>query len=327
MHDEQNVLVSYDLAANDGLSFRIWANNVLELGDANVLLQLDDELRVQFDVVIEASKLQPLDSASHREGQRTNKKKRADVVFWAPDGKHVKKVLKELGLEDEGAKGSGVTGARATLEDRKLKERLLDDRSASWYRSMAATLNYMAMERPNLGFAVKELCCSMRSPSELDLINLKKAGRYLKDNGSASFVCGWNVIINRVDGFSDSDFAGSEKRTSTTGGVILIGGTVIKSWSKQQKVVALSSGEAELYAAVKLGCELMGIKSLAKDLGIEVQLHLYIDAKATFGMLTRKGVGSMKHVETNQFWLQDFLSRRKLCVFTKCTRTTISQTS
>ena len=91
-----------------------------------------------------------------------------------------------------------------------------------------------------------------------------------------------------------------------------MGGTVIKSWSKQQKVVALSSGEAELYAAVKLGCELIGIKSLAQEFGLNVELHMYIDAKATIGMLSRRGAGSMKHVETNQFWLQQAVAEKRV---------------
>ena len=88
----------------------------------------------------------------------------------------------------------------------------------------------------------------------------------------------------------------------------MFGGAVIKCWSKQHKVVALSSGEAELYGAVQLGCELMGIKSLAQDFGLDVDLTMYLDAKATIGMLTRRGAGGMKHVETNNFWLHNVIA-------------------
>ncbi len=92
----------------------------------------------------------------------------------------------------------------------------------------------------------------------------------------------------------------------------MLGGTIIKSWSKQQKVVALSSGEAELYSAVKLGCELLGVRSLAQDFGLHVTLHMHLDAKATIGMLSRRGAGSMKHVETNQFWLQRLVADKRV---------------
>ena len=111
--------------------------------------------------------------------------------------------------------------------------------------------------------------------------------------------------------FGDSELAGCLRgRRSTSGGVASIARVAVKSWSSTQATVDLSSGEAELYAAVKLGCELMGIKSLAIDFGITVDLHMYIDAKATIGMLSRRGAGGMKHVETNNFWLQNVVASK-----------------
>ena len=50
---------------------------------------------------------------------------------------------------------------------------------------------------------------------------------------------------------TDSDWAGDPRtRQSTSAGCIMWGGCV-KDWSKQQKVVARSSAEAEFYAMVK----------------------------------------------------------------------------
>jgi len=236
----------------------------------------------------------------------------SDGYKYEPDGKHTLKILRELGLDGGDCKGSLLTGAKAAVEDEELADRKLSEERSRWYRSIAATLNYMALDRPDIGFAVKEICRSMSAPSELDLVKLKKLGRYLVEVGNISVTFSWNCAVQRVDGYSDSDFAGCSKRTSTTGGIITMGGTVIKSWSKQQKVVALSSGEAELYAAVKLGCELLGVKSLAQDFGITVELHMYIDAKATIGMLSRRGAGNMKHVETNQFWLQHAVADKRV---------------
>ncbi len=39
-------------------------------------------------------------------------------------------------------------------------------------------------------------------------------------------------------------------------------------------------------------------------------MRLYVDVKATIGMLSRRGVGSMNHVATNTFWLQNFVSSK-----------------
>jgi len=223
---------------------------------------------------------------------------------FEPDGKHCLKVLEALGLNAAGTKASTVTGTKTKVEEEELRDRKLDEEAARKYRSVAATLNYLAQDRPDLGFAVKELCRSMSSPSELDQMKMKKLGRYLIGVGNTSIEAPWFCSLSRVEGFSDSDFAGSKDRTSTSGGVIVFGSMVIRSWSKQQKVIALSSGEAELYAAVKLGTELMGIKSLAQDFGLSVELNMHLDASATMGMLARRGAGTMKLVETNQFWLQ-----------------------
>ena len=47
-------------------------------------------------------------------------------------------------------------------------------------------------------------------------------------------------------------------------------GALVKSWSTRQATVALSSPEAELYAASKSTAELMGMVSLMADLAWEV---------------------------------------------------------
>ena len=70
--------------------------------------------------------------------------------------------------------------------------------------------------------------------------------------------------------WSDADFAGCRnERKSTSGAVILLGSHSLKSWSLTQKVIALSSGEAEYYGLVKSGSQGLGIRALLGDLGVE----------------------------------------------------------
>ena len=80
---------------------------------------------------------------------------------------------------------------------------------------------------------------------------------------------------------------------------------MIKTWSKTQTVIATSSGEAELYAAVKGAAELLGVQSLAKDFGIDLKVELRVDANATIGMMHRKGLGKLRHVDVGYLWIQD----------------------
>ena len=80
--------------------------------------------------------------------------------------------------------------------------------------------------------------------------------------------------------------------------------------------IALSVGEAEYYALVKAAAEGLGIQSLARDLGIELTLRLWVDS--TIGnrlshrlgqgaiasrIGSRIGLGKVRHIFTRYLWL------------------------
>ena len=61
----------------------------------------------------------------------------------------------------------------------------------------------------------------------------------------------WQDAIATITTYTDSDWAGCHKTAQNmSGGIVTIGGHVVKTYSKQQKVIALSNAEAELYAMV-----------------------------------------------------------------------------
>ena len=108
----------------------------------------------------------------------------------------------------------------------------------------------------------------------------------------------------------DSDWAGEiNTRRSTSGGVILHGSHLITHWSKMQATIALSSGEAELNAAVKGVSEGIGIYELMKEWMIypELEVNLKTDSSAAKGTLTRHGSGRIKHLTAKQLWVQEAL--------------------
>ena len=80
---------------------------------------------------------------------------------------------------------------------------------------------------------------------------------------------------------------------------------MITHWSRTQPVVALSSGEAELNASLKGGCELIGARELLCEMGREYTMRLYGDSSACKGTLHREGVGKLKHISVKQLWLQE----------------------
>ena len=82
----------------------------------------------------------------------------------------------------------------------------------------------------------------------------------------------WQDQMNTAVTYTDSDWAGCTKTAkSTSGGIVTLGKHVIKSYSRQQKTVALSSAEAELHAMVAASAETIGVVGLCKDMGIGIE--------------------------------------------------------
>ena len=61
------------------------------------------------------------------------------------------------------------------------------------------------------------------------------------------------------------------KEINIGGGCIMMGSHILKGWSKTQSLIALSSGESELYATLRAASEGLGIQSIAKDVGIDLR--------------------------------------------------------
>ena len=116
-----------------------------------------------------------------------------------------------------------------------------------------------------------------------------------------------------LDVYVDSDYAGCPRtRKSTSGGVAMLGGHLVKSWSSTQKnAISLSSGEAELYAAVKGVGTGLGLRQFMADLGIgAVELRVHTDSAAAQGICKRVGLGTQRHIAVHSLWVQEKLCRK-----------------
>ncbi len=78
----------------------------------------------------------------------------------------------------------------------------------------------------------------------------------------------------------------------------------IRSWAKTQATIALSIAESELAAAVRTSSELMGLISMAVDIGYKIEGDVWIDASAAMGILSRQGCGNIRHLDTQLLWVQ-----------------------
>ena len=162
-------------------------------------------------------------------------------------------------------------------------------------------------DRSDIQYAVKELSTAMSDPGSVDMAKMKRLARYLIRVPRCVVKYDYQSKVEALVAWSDSDFAGCLKsRKSTSGGIIMFGGCVIKSYSSQQAVRALSSGEAEYYAMVKAASVAIGVRSMLMDLGVtEGRIVLKTDASAALGVAQRLGIGKIRHIEVNQLWLQE----------------------
>ena len=78
-----------------------------------------------------------------------------------------------------------------------------------------------------------------------------------------------------------------KSRESPSGAVIRLGKHMIKSYSEQQQVLALSNAEAETYGMVACSAELLGIQSCARDMGLLHEGMIYADASDALHIVYR----------------------------------------
>ena len=188
---------------------------------------------------------------------------------------------------------------------------LLSEESKKLYQSIAARLNYLSLDRPDVGFSVKELMRRMSAPYDANLVALKRVVRYLLSMPRVAYLYHWAPLSDELVVFGDANWAGCPRsRKSTLGGVTTWGGRPLKTWSKTLPTLALSSGESELAAVVRSCGEGLGTQSVLADFGFKTKLIVRSDATAAIGMCKREGLGRVRHLATADLWVQQLVRRK-----------------
>ena len=105
----------------------------------------------------------------------------SDKLIYEADDKHVTNILFELGF-DKNTKGLDMPTAKDYDAEGCEDDEELDAHEARRYRRMAAAINYLASDRPDLQFTASMLGRTMAKPTTRSWSNLKKAARYLKEH-------------------------------------------------------------------------------------------------------------------------------------------------
>ena len=94
----------------------------------------------------------------------------------------------------------------------------------------------------------------------------------------------------------------------------MFGRHCIKGYSTTQATVAMSSGEAELYAITKGASQALGVMSMAADFGMCLSATVHCDASAALGIVNRQGLGKLRHINVRYLWLQEKVRMKELDV-------------
>ena len=92
------------------------------------------------------------------------------------------------------------------------------------------------------------------------------------------------------------------------------GSHTIKTWSVNQQVIALSSGEAEYYGMVRGATIAKGLQSMLVDLDMSAGIVVHTDASAAKGIANRRGLGKLRHIELCELWLQEEVAQGRITI-------------
>ena len=221
------------------------------------------------------------------------------------DSRHARMIREALGFSKE-SKGVNTPGCKPNIEEEKTP---LGPEETRAYRSVCMRAAYLAVDRPELLYAVKECARRMSAPDTADLVALKRIGRYLQGSPRLLQHYPWQGAAKVLIVECDSDFAGCHATRKSTSGYIALWGThCVSARSKTQSVVATSTGEAEFYSMCSAISNGLGLKALMADLHWTVELRVRTDASAGLAMMSRRGLGRTKHLAVQYMWAQSLVA-------------------
>ncbi|KAI3776873.1 hypothetical protein L1987_46663 [Smallanthus sonchifolius] len=134
------------------------------------------------------------------------------------------------------------------------------------YRSIAGALQYLTFTRPDIAYAVQQICMHMHSPCMAHWNALKRIIRYLQ--GTAEY--GLHLRPSSalpIRAYTDADWAGCpDTRRSTSGYCVYLGNNLISWSSKRQSTISRSSAEAESRGVANVVAEICWLRNLLLEL-------------------------------------------------------------
>ena len=151
---------------------------------------------------------------------------RSDGLYYEPDPRHAEIIIQQMGVEKS---ASVVTPGIKTTPLPEEEDLALKPEYATKFRRIIARANFLAQDRVNIQYAVKETAKGMANPKQSDWDKLVRIAKYLL--GHRRYVMKFAIQrgVYSLNCFGASDFAGDLiTRKSTSGGIMMLGDHVTK---------------------------------------------------------------------------------------------------
>ncbi|KAJ9541276.1 hypothetical protein OSB04_027782 [Centaurea solstitialis] len=134
------------------------------------------------------------------------------------------------------------------------------------YRQLAGALQYLTFTRPDISYAVQQVCMHMHSPRSSHMNALKRILRYIKGTLSHGLYL-HRLPVKYLLSYTDADWAGCpDTRRSTSGYCVYLGDNLLSWSSKRQATLSRSSAEAEYRAVANVVSETCWLRNLLLEL-------------------------------------------------------------
>ncbi|XP_071718996.1 uncharacterized mitochondrial protein AtMg00810-like [Rutidosis leptorrhynchoides] len=138
------------------------------------------------------------------------------------------------------------------------------------FRSLAGALQYLTFTRPDISYAVQQVCLHMHDPKECHMNALKRIIRYIQGTLSYGLQLHKSSVESLVS-YTDADWGGCpDTRRSTFGYCVFLGDNLISWSSKRQPTVSRSSAEAEYRGVANVVSESCWLRNLLLELRLPI---------------------------------------------------------
>ncbi|GKA82350.1 ribonuclease H-like domain-containing protein [Tanacetum coccineum] len=179
------------------------------------------------------------------------------------------------------------------------------------YQSLAGSLRYLTFTRPNISYAVQQVCLHMHDPREPHLSALKRTLRYVQGTLNYGLQLFSSSTTDLV-AYSDADWVGCPTaRRSTLGYCVFLGNNLL-SWSaKRQPTLSRSSAQAEYRGVVNVVVETCWLRNLLRELHTPLSSAtlVYCDnVSAIYLSFNPIQHQHMKHIEIDIHFVRDLVA-------------------